>query len=115
MPTKLTNHELTQRLAMFYAAVDTLCEAHAAIETLPIYRHEFKNLCGKMMREIDRVQLDVMRNEHMKDVAYSQNWLDLKPLASVWVNAVYNTPMPKMPELFAVINAYVAGEIKFED
>ncbi len=111
MSNKLTTPELVQRLAMFFAAVDTLQEAHLNIEGLPFYRHELKPICRKLLSELDKVQAQVMQESRLADVAYTTEWLTLKQMASVYVNAVLNTTPENLPELFAVLNAYISGGI----
>lgn len=109
---KLTEKQLYKYLAVYFAALDCFIEAHATIEKTVFYRQEVKNAGKRLMTELEKVQRQICNTEHFKDVAYTQDWIEMKKIVRVYLEAIEVTDLENINELLLHTGEYITEKYK---
>lgn len=102
-----------KRMCLLFACVDIMNIALEGAKGTVFYRQRFKNLLSQLSTEQETMQKKFI--EHMPGIAYTQDWLSLKPLAGAYLNAIYKTDIGKLDVLVSLLNAYNTDEIIIEE
>lgn len=102
-----------KRLCMLIAFTDAYADVMRAATTQPFYSHKLKNILNQVEAETDKLSKSWC--ERFKDIAYTQDWLNLKRIATAYLNAVYMTKVGKVHELLNLLEAYINQEIIITD
>lgn len=105
--------EAFKRMCLLFACIDILDTAIDGAKGTVFYRHKLKNLLNQLQKEQEAMQKTVV--EKMPDIAYTSDWLNLKPIAEAYLNAIYKTQIGKLDVLVSLLNAYNTDQIIIEE
>lgn len=104
---KITKQNLYKYLAVYFAALDCFVEAHAVIESTVFYRHGLKQAGERLMKEVESVHRQIAKTEGLSDVAYNAEWIEMKKIVRVYLEAVELTDIENINELLEYVGNYI--------
>lgn len=105
--------EAFKRMCLLFACIDILDVAIDGAKGTVFYRQKLKNLLNQLQAEQEAMQKTF--SQLMPDVAYTSDWLSLKPIAEAYLNAIYKTNIGKLDVLVSLLNAYNTDQIIIEE
>lgn len=104
--------EKVKRLSVLMGCLDLLPELLEDVKGSPFYRQRLKNAVKTLDAELEK-HMEVVCRE-AGQVAYTEDWLNLRLLASVYLRCIRKTPIGQLDTLVALLVAWENGEVKIE-
>lgn len=111
--SKTFTQEDFKRAMLFFANIDILSKSIEAMKGTPFYSQKLKQQINALQKEVDR-QISLFI-KLMPEIAYQQDWVDMKSICIDYLATIYETDIGKMTEFLSFIKAYRNGEIQITD